>query len=93
MSSIKKKFETKYTVDEMKHFINTNILTNSVIKSVLETAQWNGNELFASSKLGKGYIRLSDYLIEIDIELNMFGSFAKKILESTLDDKFKQLKP
>ncbi len=93
MSTINKKFETKATAVEMKHYIDTNILTNSVIRSFMEQARWEGNTLFASSKLGKGTIKLSDYLVEIDIELSLFGSFAKKSLEATLDKEFKQLKP
>ncbi|HRP01857.1 MAG TPA: hypothetical protein PLE30_04325 [Candidatus Kapabacteria bacterium] len=93
MSTINKKFETKATATEMKHYIDTTVLTNSVIKSVLEQASWSGNTLYASSKLGKGTIKLSDNLVEIDIELTLFGSFAKKSLEATLDKEFKRLKP
>ncbi len=93
MSKITKKFETKASATEMRHYIDTKILTNSVIHSVLETASWQGNVLYASSKLGKGTITLSDNLVEIDIELSFFGGFAKKALEETLDKEFRQLKP
>jgi len=93
MSTINKRFETKATAVEMKHYIDTNILTNTLIRSVLEQASWTGNTLYASSKLGKGTIKISDYLVEVDIELSLFGSFAKKSLEATLDKEFKQLKP
>ena len=93
MSTISKKFETKASADEMKLYINTNVLTNSLVKSVLDNASWQGNTLYATSKFGKGWIKVFDNLIEVEIQLNLFGNFAKKSLEATLDKEFKQLKP
>lgn len=92
MSRLQKTIKTKATAIEMKSFVNTKVLTNSTILSLLESHTWNGDSLFLTSKFGKGTIDLVDYQITIDIELNMFGSMAKNTLESALDDQFKQLK-
>ncbi|MDX9790214.1 MAG: polyhydroxyalkanoic acid system family protein [Candidatus Kapaibacterium sp.] len=93
MSTINKKFQTKASTVEMKHFIDTKLLTNSAIKPMVDTASWQGDTLNLTSKLGKGYIKLQDNLIEVNIDLNLFGSMAKNTLEATLDKEFKQLNP
>lgn len=92
MSKLHKKIQTKATAAEMKIFMNTKVLSNSTIHSLIDSHSWNENSLFLSSKFGKGFINLKDYEVEIDIELNMFGSMARNTLEATLDDQFKQLK-
>lgn len=91
MSRIQKSFKTKYTTMEMKNFINANILTNSALSTLLESADWFDNELEIKSKLGSGKIILSDYRVDVDITLSIFGSFAKNRIESTLDNEFKKL--
>ena len=91
MSRIHKKFQTKYTVMEMKNFINANILPNSAVQSFIDSSSWVNDELFIKSKLGSGKIILRDYYAEVDIELNFLGKMAKGTLESTLDKEFKQL--
>lgn len=93
MATINKKFETKYSAIEMRHYVDTNILTNSTIRSLFNDVQWTGNTLYASSKLGKGTFTLHDNLIEINIDLNFLGGFAKKAIEQTIDKEFKQLNP
>lgn len=92
MSVINKKFQTKATAGEMRHFIDTKVLINPALKPMLDSANWTGNTLFLTSKLGKGTIQLQDNLVEIHIDLNFLGSMAKNTLESTLDSEFKQLK-
>lgn len=91
MSRIQKKFQTKSTAPEMKQYINNNLLSNSALNSLLDSAIWIENTLHIQSKLGKGTISLSDYLIEIDIELTLFGKVAQKSLESALDNELKLL--
>jgi len=93
MSVINKKFQTKASTSEMRHFIDTKVLVNPALKPMLDTANWQGNTLFITSKLGKGSIHLQDNLVEINIELNFFGSMAKNTIEATLDKEFKQLTP
>ncbi|MBX3044351.1 MAG: polyhydroxyalkanoic acid system family protein [Candidatus Kapabacteria bacterium] len=93
MSVINKKFQTKASSSEMRHFIDTKVLVNPALKPMVDSAAWNGNTLFLSSKLGKGTIHLEDNLVEVNIELNFFGSMAKNTIEATLDKEFKQLNP
>jgi hypothetical protein len=93
MSVINKKFQTKANVSEMKHFIDTKVLLNPALKPMLDSANWQGNILYLTSKLGKGTITLYDNLVEVNFELNFLGSMAKNTLESTLDKEFKQLNP
>lgn len=92
MSRIQKKFQTQATAIEMKNFINNNLLNNSALKALLDSAIWIENTLHVQSKLGKGTISLQDYLIEIDIELTLFGKVAQKSLESAIDKELKLLK-
>ncbi|MCX7736190.1 MAG: polyhydroxyalkanoic acid system family protein [Candidatus Kapabacteria bacterium] len=92
MSRIQKKFQTQATAIEMKNFINNNLLNNSALKALLDSAIWIENTLHVQSKLGKGTISLQDYLIEIDIELSLFGKVAQKSLESAIDKELKLLK-
>lgn len=92
MSRIQKKFQTQSTAIEMKNYINNNLLNNSALKALLDSAIWIENTLHVQSKLGKGTISLQDYLIEIDIELSLFGKVAQKSLESAIDKELKLLK-
>jgi len=91
MAAIEKRFETKYTAYEMKEFISTKVLTNPALSTLLNNAEWQAYTLLISSKLGKGRIVLQDNIIDVYIDLNMFGSMAKKVLESSIDNEFKQL--
>lgn len=93
MSAIKKSFQTKYTAPEMKNYISSNLLPNPALSSLLEKADWNDNTLHITSKLGSGNIFLSDYRVDIDIELSIFGSLTRKGIEAALDKEFKQLNP
>ncbi|MFP4544569.1 MAG: hypothetical protein ACOC2K_03925 [Bacteroidota bacterium] len=92
MAKLKKTINTEYSADEMRHFADTKVLPNSAVKSFVDTASWSGNILYLTSKFGKGTIEFRDKVIDIDIDLNMFGSMAKNTLESRLDNEFKQLK-
>ena len=91
MAIIQKKFKTKHTATEMKNAINTKILPNPALSAILESVNWVGNTLHVDSKLGKRTFSLFDYLIEIYIELTLFGSIARKTIEDALDREFKQL--
>lgn len=92
MSRIQKKFQTQSTASDMKQYISNNLLTNPALNSLLDSAIWIENTLHVQSKLGKGTISLRDYLIEVDIELTLFGKVAQKSLESALDNELKLLK-
>jgi hypothetical protein len=93
MSQLKKRFETKASAMEMKHYIDTKLLPNPVLKPLLDKVEWRGYVLYISSKLGKGTLTLQDNIVDVDIELTFFGSMAKNTLESTLDSEFKKLNP
>lgn len=91
MSIIHKKINTKYEIDEMKSIINSNILPNAAVKAVVNDYTWDNNTLKINSKLGMGTIKLFPKLVEIILELNVFGKMAGRTLEDTLDKEFKQL--
>lgn len=93
MSTINKKFKTKHSATEMRHFIDTKLLLNPALKPMVDNANWQGNTLFITSKLGKGHIIILDNQVEVNIELNFIGSMAHNTIESTLDKEFKQLNP
>ncbi len=93
MATFEKQFNTKYTADEMKIYITTNVLPNPALKSVLNDVSWEGNVLRVNSKLGKGTITLKDNLITVFINLTFIGSITKNVLEDTLDKEFKKLNP
>lgn len=92
MSVIKKQFKTKHSAIEMKNAISTKILPLPALSAFIDKADWQGDTLFIESKFGKGTIKVSDQLVDIYIELTLFGSMAKATIESTLDKEFKQLK-
>lgn len=91
MAVLNKRFETKATSQEMKTYISTKLLPNPALSSMLDQAVWDGNILRIDSKLGKGTITLSDYLVVVYFEFSLFGSVAKKAIEASLDNEFKQL--
>jgi hypothetical protein len=91
MATINKKFKTKSTAGEMKAYINMNILPNQAFKSMINTANWKGDKLFLTSKFGNGWVNLVDNEVEIYVDLNFFGSMAKRQIEAQLDKEFKQL--
>lgn len=92
MATINKTFQTNASAMEMKHYIDTKILPQPALKPLLEKVNWSGNTLYINSKLGDGHIILKDNEVEIFINLTLFGSMAKKTLESAIDNEFKQLK-
>jgi len=91
MAIINKTFKTKQTALEMKNFISVKLLARPELSALLDTAVWQGDILNIDSKLGKGKFTISDYKIEVYIDLNIFGSAAKKIIENTLDKELKLL--
>lgn len=93
MASLHKKFKTKASITEMRHFIDTKLLLNPALKPMIDTAQWNGDSLFITSKMGKGTITLFENLVEVNFDLNFIGSMAKNSIEAALDKEFKQLNP
>jgi hypothetical protein len=92
-SIIRKSFQTQYTAIEMKGYIEANILSRSELSALLDSTVWNGLTLNITSKIGNGTITLSDYRIDVEIELSFFGSMARKQIEATLDNNFKSLEP
>jgi len=93
MAVIQKTINTKATAAEMKTYINQHLLTRKDLSALLNSALWVGNTLNVDSKLGDGTIVLQDFKLEITINLSFFGKIAKKQLESSFDDGFKQLPP
>ncbi len=93
MSTINKKFKVKASITEMRHFIDTKLLPNPALGTLIDNAKWTGNTLFIQSKLGKGTIELFENLVEVNIDLNFLGNMARNTIEATLDKEFKQLNP
>lgn len=91
MKEIKRQFETKYTKDEMKNYLNVKVMTNSLFHQFIKEAMWDGYTLNLKSKFGNGTIKFDDYIINIDLFLNAMGSIAGRQLESMLDKEFKNL--
>lgn len=91
MAVINKTFTTKQSAVEMKNYISTKLLPNPALSSLLDSAFWDGDTLHINSKLGSGNIKLYDYRVDVYIDLNIFGSAAKKVIESTLDSEMKLL--
>jgi|JI9StandDraft_1071089.scaffolds.fasta_scaffold1255181_1 hypothetical protein len=90
-STIRKNISTKATAEEMKLYINQNILSRKELTALFDSAVWVGNTLNVQSKLGSGTVVLQDNLVEITINLSFFGKLTKKQLESGIDIGFKQL--
>lgn len=93
MSNIHKKFETKKNALEMKQYIDETFLARKDIKALIDTAVWVGYTLHVTSKFGSGTLDARDNLVEVNIELSLFGRTAKKMLESTIEKNFKELGP
>lgn len=91
MSKITRKFSTKYTADEMKNWISLKLLSNDLVRQIATKTEWQGYSLYLESSIGKGYIHLRDYEIEIDIELSIFGSMMSRTIENTFEKEFKKL--
>lgn len=91
MSKINKQFKTAYTADEMKNWVSSTILPHPMIGSMVNSSQWNNYSLFLDTKVGTGNIHLKDNFVEVDFDLNMFGSMASRAIEEALDTEFKKL--
>jgi len=91
MNKISKKFTTKYTADEMKNWISVKLLSNDLVRQITTKTEWREYSFYLESSIGKGYIHLRDYEIEIDIELSIFGSMMSRTLEDTFEKEFKKL--
>jgi len=91
MNKITKKFSTKYTADEMKNWISVKLLTNDLVRQLTTKTEWQANSLYLESSIGKGFIHLRDYEIELDITLSIFGSMMSRTIEDTFDKEFKKL--
>ncbi len=76
----------------MRLLIDSKILTRPEVAMLITEHRWEGNVLHASGKMGRGTISVADQLVTVDIELSMFGSAAKGVIEETLTEKLKQLK-
>lgn len=88
MATIRKSFESDSTADEMKTIINAKILSRKEVTALFDKAEWNGHTLNVSSKIGSGVIEVHDNRIDVVIELTLFGSAAKKTIETTLEKQF-----
>jgi len=89
MKEIKRQFKTKYTKDEMKNYVNVEVMTNSIFHQFINGSSWDGYILNLKSKFGYGTIIFEDYIIKIELYLNAIGSIAGRQLESMLDNEFK----
>lgn len=93
MATIHKKFSTEKNALEIKEYINDTFLSRKDVKALIDTAVWVGFTLHVTSKFGKGTLDARDNLAEVNIELSLFGSAAKKAIETTIEKNFKELGP
>ncbi|MCX7879826.1 MAG: polyhydroxyalkanoic acid system family protein [Ignavibacteria bacterium] len=91
MSKINLNVRTKYTAFELKNFVTTRVLTNSIITSFLTSYRWENYKLVFTSKFGNGQIELQDYLINFEMDLNILGQPLKGLIESKFSDELKKL--
>lgn len=91
MGKITRKFTTKHNADEMKNWISVKLLSNELVKQIATKTEWQGYSLYLESTIGKGYIHLRDYELEVDIELTMFGTMMSRTIEDTLENEFKKI--
>lgn len=75
----------------MRLLIDTKVLTRPEVAVILSEHRWEEDTLYASGKMGSGTITLADNLVTVDIELSLFGSAAKGVIEQTLKQKLKML--
>lgn len=92
MARIQQTIQTSKSALEMRLLIDSKILTRPEVAMLITEHRWEGNVLHASGKMGRGTISVADQLVTVDIELSMFGSAAKGVIEETLTEKLKQLK-
>lgn len=92
MAHIHQTINTSKTALEMRLLIDSKVLPRPEFAMLVSEHRWDGNVLHASGKMGRGTITLADNLVTVDIELSMFGSAAKGVIEQTLTEKLKQLK-
>ncbi|GAB1430509.1 hypothetical protein MASR2M18_13420 [Ignavibacteria bacterium] len=93
MATIHKKFTTDKNAVEIKKYIDETFLDRKEVKALIDTAVWVGFTLHVTSKFGKGTLEARDNLAEVNIELSLFGSAAKKAIETTIEKNFKELGP
>lgn len=91
MARIQQTIQTSKSALEMRLLIDSKILTRPEVAMLITEHRWEGNVLHASGKMGRGTITIADQLVTVDIELSMFGSAAKGVIEQTLKEKFKML--
>ena len=91
MARIQQTIQTSKTALEMRLLIDTKILPRPEFAMLVSEHRWDGNVLHASGKMGRGTITLADQLVTVDIELSLFGSAAKGVIEQTLTEKIKML--
>lgn len=91
MATIHQIVETKKTIIEMRHSLDSKVLSRPELKLVLDEQRWEGNVLHARGKLGHGTITLEEGRVIVDIELSLFGSAAKGQIEEALGKQLKRL--
>ena len=91
MATIHQTIETKKTVVEMRHSIDSKLLTRPELALLLDEHRWEGNVLHARGKLGHGTITLEHGRVIVHIELSLFGSAAKGQIEEALGKQLKRL--
>ena len=91
MARIHQTIQTSKTALEMRLLLDTKVLTRTEFALLVTDHRWDGNVLHASGKMGRGTITIADNLVTVDIELSMFGSAAKGVIEQTLNEKIKAL--
>lgn len=91
MATIHQTVETKKTVAEMRHSLDSKVLSRPELKLLLDEHRWEGNVLHARGKMGHGTITLEEGRVIVHIELSLFGSAAKGQIEEALGKQLQRL--
>lgn len=91
MATIHQTIDTNKTAAEMRHLIDSKVITRPEIRLLLDETRWEGNVLHARGKLGHGTLTVEDRRVVIHIELSIFGSAARGQIEQVLNDQVMRL--
>jgi hypothetical protein len=91
MATIHQTIDTNKTAAEMRHLIDSKVLTRPELRLLLDETRWEGNVLHAKGKLGHGTVAVEERKVVIHIELSLFGSAARGQIEQALSDQVKRL--
>jgi len=91
MPTIDQVIETTKSAAEMRHILDSKVLSRPEIRLLLNETRWDGNVLHAKGKMGHGTVSVEERKVVIHIELSLFGAAAKGAIESTLSEQIKKL--